>query len=94
VESARARAKGKKLSLFLSLRTCEHHIHFSFFFPSAMAAPSPPNERSEAAALARLLQVTLSPPSNPELLYLPEFSKVRERHFFREREKGEGERED
>ena len=34
-------------------------------------------ERSDAAALARLLQVSLSPPSTSEVLYLPELAKVR-----------------
>jgi hypothetical protein len=42
-----------------------------------MASPSPVVERSEAAALARLLQVSLCPPSTSELLYLPDLSKVR-----------------
>lgn len=47
---------------------------FPYFFRLAMALPI---ERSEAAALARLLQVSLSPPSTSEVLYLPELSKVR-----------------
>ena len=65
------------LSLFWFVMPGAPHIAPPLKKKETMASPSPVVERSEAAALARLLQVSLCPPSTSELLYLPDLSKVR-----------------